>query len=157
MMMFCLLVVMWLEGKPSHYLDFLASWSTSGRSSSLSSCSLLSFLAFAFSCSVFLVFTAEEEPDDVVFLVSRILLNWNTMKFHIRKAWRKQTAMRELSLMSPVLKLPLEMSRDCCSAGSLARPNQNVRTDKMTEERRAKTKRRSPSLNSLLEMLVFSE
>ena len=79
------------------------------------------------------------------------------MKFHMSQACRKQTAMREFSLMRPVLKLPPEMSRFCCSVGSLAKPNQKVRTDRMTEENLARTNRRSPSLNSLLEILVFSE
>merc|ERR1719438_296958 len=144
--MFCLLVVMWLEGKPSHYLDFLASWSTSGRSLSLSSCSFLSFLAFAFSCSVFLVLEAEDEEEEAVGLASLILLTWNMIQFHMSQACSRQTATSELSLRRPVLKLPAGMSRTCCSAGTLDRPNQKVRTARMTEERRARTNRRSPSL-----------
>ena len=73
-MMFCLLVVMWPDNGQLDYLVFLASWSTSGRSLSLSSCSFLSFLAFAFSCSVFLVFEEEvEEVEKEVFLASLIL------------------------------------------------------------------------------------
>jgi len=35
--------------------------------------------------------------------------------------------MRELSRMRPVLKLPPETSKVCCSVGSLAKPNQKVR------------------------------
>merc|ERR1719293_1874 len=109
-MMFCLLVVMWLEGKPSHYLDFLASWSTSGRSLSLSSCSFLSFLAFAFSCSVFLVFEAAEEEEEEVFFASLILLTWNMIQFHIIQACSRHTATRQFSLSSPVLKFPSAVS-----------------------------------------------
>merc|ERR1739846_206766 len=142
-MMFCLFVVMWPVSSPEDYLVFLASWSTSGRSLSLSSCSFLSFLALAFSCSVFLVFEEEEEKE--VFFDSLILFTWNMIQFHIIQAWRRHTATRQFSLRRPVLKFPSATSTTCCSAGTLASPNQKVRTVRMTEERRARTKRRSPS------------
>ena len=44
----------------------------------------------------------------------------------------------------------------CSSAGTEARPNQKVRTDMVTEESLATTKRASPSLKSFEAMAVLS-
>ena len=97
------------------------------------------------------------------------------------QAWRRQTDRSAASLTTGVLKFPVARSRTwkflvqkfihqmlsvldvrfvtqltCWSAGTEASPNQKVRTDMVTEERRAMTKSASPSLKSLEAMAAFS-